>query len=363
MHASHVARAAVLAALAAAGCAHAPAPAAAPATAERRIEVPRQGAVVLSLPPAWKVTVEESKPGGPPTTRLAPPDGAAFLALLTPLWDAARPDAPASPDLAQRFAELGRRKMAETAAETEIALEELVGPAARGYWFEVTDRKLSGVEEVPEGEWRHVMQGAVAVGRVVLTFTLLDDADGPQRAALLDALRGARQEAAPAGGDGKPSARGAVLGDEPLSVAVPGRAWSVLVDLPGYATEEPRPLDGGGVVALAADTRSNAVASVVLRPAKGASDARTCRDEDLGRVRAAIAGVAGLRTWEAGSVARARYVVPEIEGRPVRQLNAHAWRFRDATCVNVHLSLMEFAADDEAALERILETVRFSESM
>jgi hypothetical protein len=327
-----------------------------PASSEVRLEVAGQGALVLRLPAGWTASPAEAAPGAPATTRVDPGDRS-FVVLLTPMWREDRTEGPADPEEAQRLAELARREMGRTAAETEIALHELVGPSAHGYWFSATDRDLVG-KEVPAGEWRCVTQGAVAVGRVLLAFTLLDDGPGPQRSALVEGLRGISQEQ---GGAGE---RGGVLEGEPLAVSLPGRSWAVLIDLAGFATQPPRLLEGGrGVVALAADTRSNAVASIVLRPADGAADARACRDRDLARIRGVVPGVRDVRVREAGPSARGRYVVPEIDGRPVAQLNVHAWRFRDGTCVNVHLSTMEPEPEDEAALERILDTVRISESM
>jgi hypothetical protein len=180
----------------------------------------------------------------------------------------------------------------------------------------------------------------------------------------------ARAAAASSGeAEGEARPRAEVLRDAPLTVALPGRAWAVLVDLPGFAAEPPRPTDdGGGVAALAADTASNAVASVVLTPAGPARDARGCRDRDLGRIRARVRGGKEVRTSEApDGAARARYVVagagPGARGGATATLHAHAWRFRDAVCVNVHLSTADPGAGDEARLARLLDTVRIAESL
>jgi hypothetical protein len=336
-----------------------PRPAVPPAPpAERRFEVPGQGDLFLPLPAEWTESQIEEDPGAPPTFQLEPGDGA-FVVLLTPLWDPDDPEAPAEPEQARALAELARREMAASALEEEIPLEDLVGAGVRGYWFQATDRRLAG-KPPPPGEWLHVLQGAIAVGRVVLAFTLLDDADGPQRRLVLDALRAARHAAPP---DEEEDEEGAeVLSDEPLSVGLPGRSWSVLLDLPGFAAEAPRPdEEGRGVLAIAADTRTNAVASVLVAEASGVRDARACRDQDLARIRAAVE-IRDLRIREEGEVARARYVVPEMDGRAVQQLNVHAWRFREGACVAVHLSLMDHGPEDEAFLERIVATLRLAES-
>lgn len=345
-----------------AGCAGAkprPAPAA-PALPERRFEVGDRGAILLRLPAEWAASEVESEPGLPPTVRLQPPEGA-FLVLLSPLWDPENPEAPARAESAQALTELARRKMGDTAAEKEIALEELSGDGVHGYWFEATDAELVAREPKP-GEWRHVVQGAVAVGPLLLVFALLDQQAGPQRQLVLDAVRNARHEPARGAGAEGGSPAGTVLRDDPLHVEVPGRSWSVLVDLPGFATQ-PAHTSEHGVVALAADTATNAVASVMVRGAGPAGDARGCREDDLARIRAQFRGLEALRTWEADGAALAEWVIPEVDGKPLRQLNAHSWLFRDGACVHVHLSTMDHQPDDAERLRRILGTVRFAEAL
>jgi hypothetical protein len=350
-----------LAALAACAGA-APRPGTVPGLPERRFEVPGQGEILLRLPAEWPGSQVEEDPGAPPTFRIEP-EGGTFLLFLTPLWDPEDPEAPADPEGARALVELARREMAPTALEAEIPLEELRGEElrgeeVRGWFFRATDRALAGRPK-PPGEWLHVLQGAVAVGRVVLAFTLLDDADGPQRGIVLQAMHTARHEPPPP----EEGEEAEVLQDEPLEVRLPGRSWSVLLDLPGFAAEAPRPdEEGRGVLALAADTRSNAVASVLVAEADAVRGARGCREQDLARIRAAL-DIRDLRIWEEGEVARARYLVPEMDGRAVGQLNVHAWRQRDGACVAVHLSLMDHRPGEEAALERIVATLRMAESL
>jgi len=344
-----------------AGCATVPSgPASPPLPAERRFEIAGQGDLFVRLPAGWTESQVEQDPASPPTFQLEPGDGA-FVLLLTPLWDPDDPEAPAQPEQAGALAEFARREMAAQALEAEIPLEDLVGEGVRGYWFQATDRTLAG-KPSPPGEWRHVVQGAIAVGRLVVAFTLLDDEDGPHRRLVLDALRAARHAPPPyeEGDEGDEGAQ--VLADEPLSVSLPGRSWSVLLDLPGFAAQPPRPGDEGrGVLGLAADTRTNAVASVLIVEMGGVRQASACRDHDLARIRAAAA-IRELRIWEVGEVARARYVVPEMDGHAVKQLNVHAWRYRDGACVAVHLSLMDHGPEDEGLLERIVATFRVAES-
>lgn len=364
------ARARALSALAAAvalgGCAHrgaAPAASAA-APARRTFEVPGRGGLELTLPPGWIAEASPSAEDGsgspPPTIRLVAPGGA-FQATLTPWWNPGEPEAVAARvDAVQLLVELARRSALAGAVEREIPLEELGGAEARGFWFVSTDRALAGRAPGP-GEFRHRLQGAAAVGPLVVGFTLLDQGPGPQRAQLLELVRGARHLPA-----GEPSPHEGFEVDVgastvPLAVRLPSRSWSVLVDLPGFVSFAPRG-DGEGVLVLAQSPETGVTASVVLRPGGGAADAAGCRDGDLARIRAA-ARVEELSTSSPAGEVRATYSVPEVHGRPLRMIHAHAWLFRDGVCANVHASKVEPDAEDAARLERILASARFGEEL
>lgn len=351
-----------LALLAFAACAAArPAARPAPPAAERRLfAVPGHGALELAVPKAWMVEVGADEPDAPPTIRVEQP-GVRFLALLTPFWNPGAPGEPAGADTAQLFAELARRNALAGSLEREIPLEELTGESARGYWFAATDRELAAREPGPQ-EWRHVIQGAAAVGGLVVAFTLLDDADGPQRRALLDVVRGARHV-----GEGAPREEGGLVPDPaartvPLRVPAPDRPWSVLVELPGFRMFKPQ--EGGGAAArhvLGQHPASGIVASVILRPAGAARNAAACRDADLARIRDATRALAELELSEAGAAARAAYAIAGAGG--VRQEHAHAWLHRDGVCANVHVSKLGPAEGDAEDMERILGSVRFGEEL
>lgn len=355
-------------ALATGGCAGArPRPGPPPAPERTAFEVPGHGALEVTLPPGWTATLEEGEPPAAQTIRLAAPGGA-FVGLLSPFWNPGEPEEEeARADTAQLFAELARRSALPGAVEREIALEELVGDEVHGYWFQATDRELVGKEPGPD-EWRHLLQGAAAVGPLVVAFSLLDNGPGPQRERFLELVRGARH----VGGEGDEADEEPAEGDEeedgveldvdtvPLRVEVRGRPWTVLVDLPGFRVLRPREgEDGVESLVVGQEPETGIVASVIVRAAVGARDAAACREQDLERIRAAHPDVEALRRAEEGGAARATYVQPELGGRRIPHLHAHGWLQRDDVCVNVHVSKAAPGPGDAEALERILGTVRY----
>lgn len=354
--------AAALAAVAACATSHGGKPAQRHAAAgdHHAFAIPGHGVLDIPIPKGWTVEEAPEEPSKPPTLRLERPNGG-FVALLTPFFNPGD-DAPAQGDSARLFAELARRNALGGAAEGDIPLVPLEGQGVHGFFFEATDRALVGKDTGPE-EWRHVMQGAAEVGTVVLAFTLLDNADGPHREALLDVVRGARhvEDAAEEGSaemEDDPGAR-----TVPLRVEISGKPWAVLVDLPGFRMFKPRRSDDGtGVLVLGQEPRSGVVASVILRPAAGATDAAGCRDADLPRIRDA-AELLDLEVSASGAAARASYAISAPGAPEILQQHGHAWLERDGICANVHVSKMAPAPADADVMERILSSARFGEDL
>jgi hypothetical protein len=373
-------------ALAALGCAGgkgAQAGAGAGATTRRSFAVPGEGVLELSVPSGWDVREGEGDASSPRTIELAPA-GKPFVALVSPIVNPEKSQTREGADTAQLLAELSRRKAAETAVEAEIPLMEVVGEGGvHGYWFQVTDRTMEG-KTPKEGEYRHLIQGAAAVGPLLVAFTLLDNGAGPHRRQILEVVRTARiTGAGGTGGGGQPSARAAPEGggtgggDErlsgfepdpgagtvPLVVEDPGKRVSALVDLPGFKMFRPRASeDGKGLVVLGQNPETGIVASVILRDAPGL-DARACRDEALARIRKATPELTDIATRDAGGVARAAYMLSELNGQPMRQQHAHAFAARNGVCVNLHLSKAEPVAEDRERFEKILASLRFGEAL
>lgn len=387
---THLLPAALLAAaLACAGGPRAaPKPAAPAVPSSRTLAAADGGAIAFDVPAGWEV--REGEAGEERRTVELGPADRSFVALLTvfPVRRASPDEDPL--DTAQLYASLARRSALPGAVEDEVPLQELAGPAARGFWFEATDASMErepadepGRGGDPRGsaargggagpprnddEYRHLVQGAVVVEDVLLAFTLLDNGDGPQRRALLELVRGARPAGAAAGGaPDDPLAR--TLVPDPGASTVPyvardrGGRVSVLVDLPGFRMFRPRASAAGDALAVVGEApASGIVASLILKDAPGL-DARACRDRDLAELRRAVPGITAVAAADVAGQARLAYEVPAGQGAPAAQRHAHAFLAREGVCVNLHLSKAEPAPGDAERLEAILASLRFDEPM
>ncbi|MGC4000198.1 MAG: hypothetical protein QM767_23275 [Anaeromyxobacter sp.] len=346
-------------------------PAGAPSLERRSFQVEDRGALEVGIPAGWSVREVEGSGQLPGSTLELAPRDRAFVLHLTPLANPAQ-GATAGADAAQVMAELARRSASESAVEREIALQELRGQAGvHGYWFAVTDRTMEGRTAKPE-EFRHLLQGAASVGDLIVVFTLLDNAEGPQREQVLELVRGARQlggEPARAGGAGADREAGPADGlerdpgaaTEPAVLGTGDGKVTALVDLPGFTLYKPRlASDGGSALLVAEQPGEGLVASLLLTRQEGASDARSCRDQALDRIQRAEPGVEALERSERAGAARATYAVHEAGGGTLH--HAHAFLQRDGVCVSVHVSAGgQTTRQQQQRLERILASLRLSE--
>jgi hypothetical protein len=143
------------------------------AAGEQAVDLGAHGKLALHVPAGW--VMEESRPEAdlPPTLRFGPEVGDEFVVLLTPMWPqpGAEPDFD-SPASIYRVVAAAAQDVAADAAETELEVREFDGGRV-GYYFWATDRELMGKSRIPPGEYLHLTQGAVMIGELLCTFTVL----------------------------------------------------------------------------------------------------------------------------------------------------------------------------------------------
>jgi hypothetical protein len=369
-------RAAALFPLAAglAACAHLgspPTPAPAPPGVTLAMDVGERGEVVFQVPNGWKATSDEPDPPMPGSVRFEPPSGH-FIIVVTPLWGPGQPTEPLGPEVARVLVEAGRDRALQGSVERDLPVRPLEPPGLRGWYFSATDRELAEAKRLPgPDQYRCLVQGAAVAGPLVLAFTLLDDGDGPQRELALALVRGATHRPVPASDPPAPPSEPtgrthadpstwAIHGDEPMELGLPGKAWSLLLDLPGWSVKEPmRRFDGSGVSVIGQRQADGLILSVAMVDSQGRRSPESCRDPDWSRI-GKLAGVGDARFEVSAGEARAWYTVRD-EGPPTRHLSA--WRYRDGACIHLHLSLPGAEPGVDARLQRALGAARFGEAL
>jgi len=149
-------------------------------------EIAGSGKLTLSLLPGWSSDLAGDTELAP-TIELRPGGDRDALLLITVL-----PPEPGIPrldeDIRAQVTALGQMMLA-TAVQTELEVFELQGAEAAGYFFHLTDRE----PEAGPGDYREARQGAVTVGQLLLSVTVLthpgDDTSVTEALAVLASAR------------------------------------------------------------------------------------------------------------------------------------------------------------------------------
>jgi hypothetical protein len=136
--------------------------------ATRTYPVGKFGAISITVDSTWRET--PPAPNALPTFTWDSQVPGIFEMLMTPIPVAAG-KVQSDADV-RALVEKSASEMAPQSQEKKLPLTPIAGPEARGYFFHATDPNPK------PGEFRYVYQGAVAVGNMLATFTVLYNAGG-----------------------------------------------------------------------------------------------------------------------------------------------------------------------------------------
>lgn len=144
--------------------------------AEFRLPLPAQQVLVIDLPEGWSCRVGEDDRQHALTASITAADPKSFQLLLTPL-SVRTPNLPPTSDELRALVHAAADKARPHAMETDLPLHELGAAAKHGYYFSATDAQ-------PEpGGFRHLSQGALGLGPLTVTFTVLINGEPAARLA------------------------------------------------------------------------------------------------------------------------------------------------------------------------------------
>jgi hypothetical protein len=132
---------------------------------ERRYPLGNYGSFRVDIPWSWKDELQQASNRTSPTICLSPKAGPPFQIFITPIWGAKREllEDEAIKALVEKSAE----RVKPQAVEKTLRLVGLQGTSSKGYYFFTTDKAPK------PGEYKYMTQGVVAVGELIVTFTIL----------------------------------------------------------------------------------------------------------------------------------------------------------------------------------------------
>ena len=155
---------------------------------QRVFDVNGGGALMLQVPGGWQEEIERGAGGSPAVVRFSM--AGELVVMLTPISRAdGLPAKGLEPDIIHGIVEESAAKIASSAVEEHVEVVPL-GGGKTGFYLTVADRNMVGVSELPPGEYRYMTQGALRVGEVLCTFTILfNEKPAPGREHALEMLR------------------------------------------------------------------------------------------------------------------------------------------------------------------------------
>jgi tetratricopeptide (TPR) repeat protein len=151
-----------------------------PSSSRRHFAVPGLGTVSLEVPESWHEEVVPHDGRRLPGLVLRPSTGPARQLHVTPL-----PSERSVTELEAFVREQGESMLA-SAVQDELELEEVRSPTVKGYLYFLTDRESIARNPPREGDFPHLLQGALRVGQAECVITVLSLTDDEQ---LLDEIR------------------------------------------------------------------------------------------------------------------------------------------------------------------------------
>ena len=137
-------------------------------TVAKVYNLPGHGQLRLQLPRDWNDEVRRHPGDFPPTLFISGFEGSPFVVFITPRWPDPRDASDfGTPKSIHDIVAKAAAAAAPESVEGKLSIVTMGGGQGPGYYFDATDRAPK------PGEFKYMTQGAVAVGNLVCTFTIL----------------------------------------------------------------------------------------------------------------------------------------------------------------------------------------------
>jgi len=302
--------------------------------AEIRLPQPGPDDLVFELPADWTGQIDTSNPRAQ-YLRFTGKDIQAFAGQITVIHMlAGKPD----PDdaMVRNLVESTAKTLQAQAVEEKLELVPMNVPGRVGYSFSLTDRAPK------PGEYKYMTQGAVALGRTLVVFTILTNQDSERyKAAVLAML-----------GDAKLSAGSPELVLAPRkggpALALPRSDWQM--------NQQKHQANGSGAYYFYSSAAQGLNFSVWLEPNTKCSSGETCLD--LALQNPAYKARQEQKTFDDAGFKATSFYIDASEKLPINQLNILASAYVNGYWVDIHISQVGKTRPDPAAALALLHSLQ-----
>jgi|GEM_PF-1471596 len=297
------------------------------------------GGIALTVPADWTSKVRGSESGLPPTIDFRSPRGEQML--ITILWDVGGTPGYNTPVQLREAVSYSSAHALTSAVQKTLPLVEFRGTSGTGYWFWATDRD-------PGTGYKHLANGALAGGDLLLSFTFLTNAQPPDSLAVpLGIMSTATQIAA-----------GPTTSTKDVFV-VPDQGWRITFEAPPLSKKETQTVADG--VEFKANSGRFNISIFVEGPHGNGS---TNQDVfayywPLGSRNPTILKDT-VKVSQATRYQRVQYdVAADFRGQPVHQRSVNYFFAHAGKWVEVHISVVEPTPADDATFHKFDDTLAY----
>jgi len=145
-------------------------------------------------------------------------------------------------------------------------------------------------------------------------------------------------------------------------VPLPSKNWVVVLDLPGFTVKALETKADGRRYFLAQNDATKVVVSLTIEQTDRGESGDSCRGSLEQKTRTTPFKIQDVRFLHRDDVEIMRYLVPEFKGQRVNQESIFGCRFYDNTYIDLHISKINYAPEDEPSLTSILSSMRIDQA-
>jgi hypothetical protein len=147
--------------------------------------------------------------------------------------------------------------------------------------------------------------------------------------------------------------------DRPISLSLPNANWTLEIPAGGFVIEKDQTSREGTRDFSAINRSAGVVMSVFLEPAPSNGSSNYCREFYWeGLKKNSPLKMDDVKMSDMGEMTVLEYIVREHQGVRVDQKHLNAYLAKGNTCIDIHLSKVQFSPEDERVFTSILASVR-----
>ncbi len=148
-----------------------------------------------------------------------------------------------------------------------------------------------------------------------------------------------------------------------VKLSLPDKSWSLVIELPGFAVEKNEIQPDGRRYMAAANAETGVAISTILEKANATASIEACKAK-LQELAKPVKGVKmmGVSIYDLNGMKVLEFLLPEVEGRRVRQKNFVVCIPKEDVYVHMNLKKSAWKFGEEKLIGIILANLRFEEN-